>query len=254
MTESQIKEIKRLLAECAKEHRKEIFLCLREEFPIHELEKKLNADAEIILETISRSSDLTQRGIRGIIAEAAFSTNVIKNLKGWKDITAPGDHPYDFLLSDGSEIRIQVKMQRLKAHQPMKANQGYRYLPSEAYVVETQRTRGGKDSVTGADTRPYNFKDFDILVVSLHPSTNDWKDFRYTVASWLLRRPDNEELLLKFQPVALEPNDEWTDDFLTAVSWFRSSKQKRVYEHFKISSTQGKPPLLLPKTKNKKRS
>jgi hypothetical protein len=242
MTENQIKEIKRLLAECAKEHRKEIFQHLREEFSIHELEKQLNADAEIILEAISRSSDLTRRGIRGIIAEAAFSANVIKTLNGWKDITPPGDHPYDFLLTDGSPVRIQVKMQRLKDHVPMKANQGYRFLPSQAYVVETQRTRGGQDIGTGADTRPYNFEEFDILAVSLHPSTNDWNIFYYTVASWLLRRPDNENLLLKFQPVALKPNDDWTDDFLTAVTWFRSSQNKRIFADCEISVTKGRLP------------
>ena len=229
MTESQIREIKRLLAECTKEHRKEIFQFLRKEFPVHSLEAQLNADAEIILEAIGRASDLTQRGVRGIIAEAAFSTNVAKTLHGWKDITPSGDHAYDFLLTDGSEVRVQVKMQRLKGHVPMKANQAYRFLPSDAYVVETQKTRGGKHPETGADTRPYHFAEFDVLAVSLHPSTNDWKDFRYTVASWLIRRKENEDLLLKLQPVPVNTNDDWTDDFLTAVSWFRSSQKKRIY-------------------------
>lgn len=40
------------------------------------------------------------------------------------------------------------------------------------YVVETPRTRGGKDLTSGEDTRPYRYGEFDILAVSMHPSTN----------------------------------------------------------------------------------
>src|SRR5438445_12660672 len=106
MTESQIREIKRLLAECTKEHRKEIFQFLRKEFPVHSLEAQLNADAEIILEAIGRASDLTQRGVRGIIAEAAFSTNVAQTCDGWKDII-PRDHTrYDFSGRDLSDVGV----------------------------------------------------------------------------------------------------------------------------------------------------
>jgi hypothetical protein len=190
----------------------------------------LNAEAEIILEAISRAGDLTFRGIRGIIAEAAFATKVVGNLQGWTDNTPAGNHPFDFVLTDGhGNIRVQVKMQRQKNYRPMMANEGYRFLPSDAYVVETQRTRGGRHPATGENTRPYKFGEFDILAVSLHPSTGDWSRFLYTVSSWLLSRPEDQNLLLKFQPVPAEPNDYWTDNFLSCVSWFRSGEKRRLW-------------------------
>ena len=33
--------------------------------------------------------------------------------------------------------------------------------------------------MTGLATRPYRFGEFDILAVSMHPSTNDWNRFMY---------------------------------------------------------------------------
>ncbi len=125
------------------------------------------------------------------------------------------------------DVRIQVKMQRLKAGIPMTANKGYKYLPGEMFVVETQRTRAGKDQ-GGQDTRPYRFGEFDLLAVSMHPSTRDWSQFLYTVERWLLPRPGNPRLLLKFQPVPRAPNNCWTDKLLTAVDWFRSAIDKRI--------------------------
>jgi hypothetical protein len=220
-----IQQITALLDSCTPEQRREIFQSLRSEFPIHPIERDLSASAEVILEAISRSSDLIQRGIRGVIAEAAFETNVLRALKDWSQIPLVGDHSYDFLLRDPlGDVRIQVKMQRLKDHKPMRANQGYKRLPSNMYVVETQRTRGGRDTSTGEDTRPYRFGEFDILAVSLHPSTGDWNRFRYTVSNWLLPREDNPALILKFQPVPMQPNDTWADDLETCIRWFRSDK------------------------------
>jgi hypothetical protein len=108
----------------------------------------------------------------------------------------------------------------------MMANEGYRFLPSDMYVVETQRTRGGRHPTTGENTRPYKFDEFDILAVSLHPSTGDWSRFLYTVNSWLVPRAEDHDLMLKFQPVAAAPNQNWTDDFLTCVSWFRSGQTR----------------------------
>ena len=67
-------EIKRLLDACSEKERLEIFKYLRRTIPIHAIEGKLNTQAEVILEAIDRASDLTLRGIRGIIAEAAFSS------------------------------------------------------------------------------------------------------------------------------------------------------------------------------------
>jgi hypothetical protein len=203
---------------------------LRSEFRIHPIEAELNVQAEIILEAIHKSSDLTLRGIRGVIAEAFFQINIASRLAAWRLAPINGDPPYDCLLSDGDrQVRIQVKMQRLKEHRPMMAKEAYRYLPADKYVVETQRTRGGTDPNTGLSTRPYHFGEFDILAVSLHPSTGDWYRFLYTVERWLISSPDRPECLLKFQPVATHPNDEWTDNLETSIAWFLSDLRKTIH-------------------------
>lgn len=225
---SNLEEIERLLRDCNPSGRLEIFRALREEFSIHPLENQWNTKAEVILEAISRASDLTQRGIRGIIAEAVFAVDIVPGLGHWKDITPSGDLPYDCLLEDDlGQVRVQIKMQRLKAGRPMYANQGYRFLPADMYVVETQKTRGGTDA-SGADTRPYRFGEFDILGVCLHPSTNRWTDFVFTVADWLI--PDRTEPtnMLKFQPVSPVENEDWTANFEACVKWFRSDAKKTI--------------------------
>jgi hypothetical protein len=224
-----VEQIKDLLSDCSEEQRRQIFDLLRKEFHIHPLEAKWNTTAEVILDAIDRAPDLTQRGVRGVIAEAAFKYYVIPHLEGWVSEDLLGDLPYDFLMQDSAGgIRVQVKMQRLKKHVPMTAKQGYRRLPADMYVVETQRTRGGIDPQTGEDTRPYRFGEFDLLAVSMHPSTNDWSSFMFTVADWLLPRPENERLMLKFQPVAKAPNEVWTNNFESAAMWLRSGAKKKL--------------------------
>lgn len=226
---TELDEIKRLLDACTEEQRREIFNYLRRRITIHPIETKLNAQAEVILEAIDRASDLTLRGVRGIIAEAAFAVEVVGKLAGWRDVTPPGDYPYDFLLEDANgQVHVQVKMQRKKAGRPMTAREASRLFSSEMFVVETQRTRGGVNRLTGEDTRPYRLGEFDVLAVSMHPSTNDWNSFMYTVGDWLLPRQDNPNLLMKFQPVSSSPNEDWVDDFLTCVAWFRSGKAKSI--------------------------
>ncbi|MFA4835595.1 MAG: hypothetical protein WC749_05970 [Dehalococcoidia bacterium] len=225
----QLDEIKQLLSKCSQQERRQIFEYLRAEFPIHPIEAELNTQAEVILEAIHRASDLTQRGVRGVIAEAAFEMAVVKQLNGWNNLPGVGNVPFDFLLADTiGEVRLQLKMQRKKSQRPMMANEAYKWLPSNMYVVETQRTRGGSDPKTGQDTRPYKFGEFDILVVSMHPSTNKWGNFMYTVAAWLLPREEDKNLLLKFQPVPKVTTDDWTDDLETCIQWFRSSTKKRI--------------------------
>jgi len=200
--------------------RREIFNHLRAEFPIHSLEADLNTQAEVILEAMARSSDLTMRGIRGIIAEAAFLVDVLQKMGEWRVEEIIGDAPYDFLISDSKgAISIQVKMQRRVKGDPL--------LRSGKFAVETQRTRSGRDS-TGGSTRPYRFGEFDILAVSLHPSTNDWTTFMYTVGSWLRPRNDNASLLEVFQPVPREPNEDWTENLQQAIDWFRSGKHRTI--------------------------
>jgi hypothetical protein len=224
----RVEEIERLLASCTVEERHAIFERLREEFPIHSIEETLAAQAEIILEAINRSDDLSIRGIRGLIAQAAFAIDVIAQMPGWRDVTQGENLPYDFLLEDArGPVRVQVKMQRQKEHRPMTAREGYRRFSETMYVTETQRTRGGR-SPSGEDTRPYRFGDFDILAVCLQPSTGKWDDFMYTVERWLLPRDEDPRLLLKFQPVPMRPNGDWTDDFGMCVEWFRSGVEKRI--------------------------
>jgi hypothetical protein len=58
MTNVDLKKISALLEQCNQDERREIFRVLRQQFPIHELERKLSTTAEIILEAIDRSPDL----------------------------------------------------------------------------------------------------------------------------------------------------------------------------------------------------
>jgi len=225
---SLVTEVKQLLAEAPDQDRFAIFEWLRETQKLHPLEDEFGAPAEVILEAISRSSDVTKRGVRGVIAEAVFKVEVVDESRIWHDITPEGDHSYDFLLSDGNdEVSIQLKMQRRKDLRPMTANEGYRMLDPSYWVVETQRTRGGK-SPSGEDTRPYRFSDFDLLAVSMQPSTENWSDFLFTVADWLLPRPENDTQLLKFQPVPKSRSDGWTDNLPEAIEWLRSGRKIKI--------------------------
>ncbi|MGH8557127.1 MAG: hypothetical protein ACRESZ_06620 [Methylococcales bacterium] len=189
----------------------------------------MGAPAEVILEAISRSSDLTKRGVRGVIAEAIFKVEVVDELENWHDVTPDGDYAYDFLLSDGNhDVSIQLKMQRLKTQRPMTANEGYKILDPSYWVVETQRTGGGKPN-TGEDTRPYKFGEFDLLAVSMHPSTGNWSDdFLFTVSDWLIDRPENSDQILKFQPVPKKKDNDWTDNLLEAIDWLWSRAKKKI--------------------------
>ena len=224
-----IAEIKHLIEERPDADRREIFQWLRQRYPIHPLEKEFGTTAEVILEAISRSNDLTKRGIRGIIAEAYFKVEVIEKTEGWNNITPSGEYPFDFLIEQGQDkVSIQVKLQRSKNHEPMKANEAYRFFSSDLYVTETQKTRGGTDAKTKNETRPYRFGEFDILAVSMQPTTKKWSDFRYTVGRWLLADPADKSLLLKFQPVSLIPNDDWTDSLATCIEWFKGGVEKKI--------------------------
>ena len=80
----ELSQIKDLLARCTAEQRREIFHFLRAEFRIHPLEEKLNVQAEVILEAIHKASDLTLRGIRGVIAEAYLQMNIASTLHQWQ--------------------------------------------------------------------------------------------------------------------------------------------------------------------------
>jgi len=215
-------EVKRLIDLCDDGQCAEIFKHIRTRVAVHPLEAQLNCNAEIILESMSRASDLTLRGIRGIITEVAFKDRIVDNLIGWTDITPPGDLAFDFLLRDGtaSDIKIQVKMQRKVTGNPLSTPDGTKW------IVETQRTRNGTKN--GAATRPYKFGEWDILAVSLQPSTGNWDNFIYTVGKWLIPRPDDKTLIKVLQPVSKVPNDDWTDDLQTCIDWHRSGRIKTI--------------------------
>ena len=107
----------------------------------------------------------------------------------------------------------------------MTANQARKGFRNDMYVVETQKTRGGKDEL-GSDTRPYKFNEFDILAVCMQPSTGKWDDYMYSLDRWLIPDPKNSNLLLKFQPVAMSPNNDWTNSLETAINWFIEANEQ----------------------------
>ncbi|HLY62028.1 MAG TPA: hypothetical protein VKV95_14895 [Terriglobia bacterium] len=228
---NRVDETKRLLAASSEVQRREIFTSMRREFSVHPLETKLDAEAGTILDAVSKVDDFTLRGILKLIPEAAFKVYVVSALANWRDESPPGYHSFDFLLRDAvGGVRVRVKTQCLRGHVPMMATQVYQQLPADMYMVETQRIRGGKNHKTGEDTRPYKFGEFDVLAVSMHPSTRDWSSFMYTVAEWLLPRPENKALMLKFQPVSRSSNDVWTDSIETCIGWFRSKEEKTILD------------------------
>jgi hypothetical protein len=234
-----IDTIKDFIDRCSPEERGILFEYLRRRFPRHPLEEQWDIDAETILTAIYRSPDLTQRGVRGILAEAVFERDILPSVekRGWHVLPVSiSDPPYDFVLeSEGRRATIQVKLQRTEKGQPK------RYHPKlyagELYVVEVQKTRSGKKrrsestrarSTGDESTRPYRFGDFDILAVNIQPTTHAWADFRYTLGRWLIPRGTNSRLIEIFQPVSLGPNEVWTDRLDVCMDWFRSGDRRRV--------------------------
>jgi len=233
MAEQHLTTIKQLLAQCTPEECHELFKELRATHKIHDLEQTFGAPAEVILEAIHRAPELTRRMLRGVIADAAFAQFVVPALvdRGWQDDTPEGNHSYDHMLRDAlGRVSVQVKLQRSEKGHPV-ITSGTRFgLAAGMYMVEPQRTRSGKmknEEGEEKKTRPYRYGEFDILAVSLQPSTGQWGSFRYTVGNWLLPGTGLNEIAT-YQPVAIEPNDDWTDDFVTAANWFRSGVSKRI--------------------------
>lgn len=229
MTDNDLHEAARLVATLTQNQRLQLFRLLSREFPVHALEEKLNTSAEIILEAIARSSDLTLRGVRGVIAEAAFATDVLSRLPGWQNVEIQGNPSYDFLLRDSvGDVRIQVKLQRQVTQRPMWSEEAPRRcgLPAGLYVVETQRTRSGK-TASGAKTRPYRFDEFDLLAVSLHPSMREWSTFAFTLCGWLVPDAVDPQCIQTYQAVPKVPDEyHWTSDLLKAVGWLRSGERR----------------------------
>jgi len=231
--------VKDFIDHCSVEERGILFEYLRRRLPRHPLEEQWDIDAETILTAIYRSPDLTQRGVRGILAEAVFERDILPGVEklGWHVLTVSvSDPPYDFVLeSERQRVTIQVKLQRTEKGQP-KRYQAKRYA-RELYVVEVQKTRSGKKRKTESarapssgdeSTRPYRFGDFDILAVNMQPTTHTWADFRYTVGRWLIPRGTNSRLIEIFQPVSLKATEVWTDKLDVCLEWFRRGDRRRV--------------------------
>lgn len=245
--------VKEFIDQCSEKERKALFEYLRRRLPRHPLEQQWDIDAETILTAIYRSPDLTQRGVRGILAEAVFERDILPSVEklGWHVLpTAAGDLPYDFLLErQNQQATIQVKLQRTEQGQPK------RYQPKrfaeELYVVEVQKTRSGKKRKSKSETtkahpsgdestRPYRFGDFDVLAVNMQPTTHTWADFRYTLSRWLIPRRTKSRLIEIFQPVSLEPNEVWTDKLDVCLEWFRRGDRRRVRQLLRSAEAAGK--------------
>lgn len=220
-----VQSMKELIDQCSPEDRQSIFDHLRSGCVIHPLEREWHAPAEMILDAIAQSTDLTQRGVKGVIADRAFHNLIVPRLTqaGWTSMPIVGDAMYDADLSrDGRRVTVQVKMQRRQNGAPM-----VRPANGEPHwVVEVQKTRSGQDS-EGASTRPYAYGNFDILAVNLYASCNDWSSYVYTVANWLRPRTD-ERLIEVMQPVSQAPSEFWTADFDEAVDWLERGEQRRL--------------------------
>ena len=177
----------------------------------------------MILEAVHRAPELTRRMLRGVIADAAFRQFAVSKLarSGWRDVTPVGNFAFDYKLDDGAgPITIQVKLQRSERGNPV-VKRGERFgFGDTVHIVETQKTRTGTDG-ENQQTRPYRYDEFDILAVSMQPSTSKWDRYMYTLGRWLLPGQNVGEMAT-LQPVPMSPNNFWTDDFDTAAQWLRT--------------------------------
>jgi len=214
MAEEQVQKLIAELDDAPAEVQKVVLAHLRTRHLIHDLEAEWNVPAEVILEAISRSSDLSQRGVRGLIAEAYFEIDVVPKLKDWGNEDASENEDFDYLLSKGrKKVKVEVKQQRSEKGEPAMYKKTGEY--KDYYKVETQKTRTGTKK--GKKTRPYRVGDFDLIAVNMRASTGDWKRFFYAPASALLTKHDAPDEFETMQPVPPEPNEIWSDDINVAL-------------------------------------
>jgi hypothetical protein len=140
---------------------------------------------------------------------------------GWRDVTPEGNFAFDYMMEDAQgKVSVQVKLQRSERGAPV-VKDGARFgFTGEVFMTETQKTRTGNDG-DGEKTRPYRYGEFDVLAVSMQPSTGKWNQYMYTLGRWLLPGKGENEMAT-LQPVAMAPNEFWTDDFATVSAWFRA--------------------------------
>lgn len=224
MTDVSLATIRELLTQCSPEEQEALFRELRQRHIIHEFERIIGAPAEMILEAVHRAPELTRRMLRGVIADAAFRTFVVPAVEaqGWRDVTPEGNFTYDYVMEDAQgKVSVQVKLQRSVNGSPVKKDGARFNFAGEVFMTETQKTRTGNDG-GGQKTRPYRYGDFDVLAVSMQPSTGKWDRYMYTLGRWLLPGKGENEMAT-LQPVAMAPNEFWTDDFVTVAAWFRAT-------------------------------
>jgi len=214
------REVEAFLAQATPKQRQEILWFLRHQyrFPLHPLELEWNTSAEAVLQAIYDAPDLTQRGVKGILAEATFRTVVVpERLAHWQSLPVQNDDAYDLLLDDGrGGVKVQVKNQRKEGGVPANFR-----MQRDVFVVETQRTRNGVRS-DGEPSRPYRYGEFDVIAVCLQPLSGDWTDFIYCPQKRLLARQDRLDWLAVIQPVHLDGQNGWTRSFDIAATASRT--------------------------------
>lgn len=223
MSDENLAPIRELLVRCSTEEQETLFRELRQRHIIHEFERIIGAPAEMILEAVHRAPELTRRMLRGVIADAAFRTYVVPAVEGqgWRDATPEGNFAFDYRMADTQgSVSIQVKLQRSERGAPVVKNGARFGFYGDVFMTETQKTRTGNDE-DGEKTRPYRYGEFDVLAVSMQPSTGRWDRYMYTLGRWLLPGKGENEMAT-MQPVAMTANEFWTDDFVTVAAWLRA--------------------------------
>lgn len=176
----------------------------------HPLEERWGLEGSVVLDAIESSIDLIQRGVLGVVAEHQFKNKILDPLNGSLQILPTADHSVDYLITDSANppVSVQVKLQR--------RTNGVPILENGQALVETQKSRSrGKGKST---TRLYRYGDFDIVAVSLWPSTGDWSKFMFAAGHQLRPAFRKPQFMAGFQPVSLKSDGVWTDDFLACVS------------------------------------
>jgi hypothetical protein len=225
MNNQNLESIRAFIAQCSQEEQATLFRELRQRHLIHEFEQVIGAPAEMILEAVHRAPELTRRMLRGVIADAAFRTFVVPAVepKGWQDVTPEGNFAYYYMMQDAQgKVSVQVKLQRSEKGAPV-VKAGARFgFEGDVFITETQKTRTGNDGEE--KTRPYRYGEFDVLAVSMQPSTGKWDRYMYTPGRWLLPGRKAGEIAT-LQPVSKTAGDWWTDDFEVAVQWLRADDE-----------------------------
>ena len=183
---------------CNAEQKRMVYDTIRSSITLHPIEDELGLKGEVILEAIYRAPDLTQRCIKGLLAETTFVMDVLPVVPGWRGEASGGELPHDAVArSANASVRIQVKLQRSESGQPMQRNGNF--------VVEVQRTRSGVRE--GIETRPYRVTEFDLLAVCMRPSTGAWGSFMYASSANLSRSRKDWTALRTLQDVPAHPSD-----------------------------------------------